>query len=668
MAESPIPIKTLTAPVRDLPQRTSNAKILAPKPCLAIPGAHSDSSINAENETFSGRPLSFGPITALGSPVTILAPATAVDPKGIRSTQTADGASGTIPHSRFASVLSSAELMTSGKTETATAALGDTTTGITDALKNLLSTLVRSADSQPGVTETRVLVTASQKEANPKAVAGNASRPDGKKQRRADVHESVPGSTVFPMTSQPKLLTLNLGGGSEMLPVLSSLILVSPIGDALNTPSTPGKGAAGATPSRDQEQGAELAAQTTGIMEEGSEPATPQVSNAVDSFGHLSFLLRLVDPARPAGPKDPSTRSDPGPNNCVVDLTGHGIGAEQAEGDSILQGRAEPAIPAGARLNSPVAPSPDEQDVALGSFSMSRPAVPTGSTLWSSPTAPGAGIQSRETRSQQFLLTSFGQVATVRPTNANPGGKSFGDQPSSGGSAPRRESAHEEFGHQEVKHQEMNLQETKIEEATIEDPRVLSGSGRTANFTPPLEGSPQQSIPSFADRVGEGSGQQLAAPRSPTMPSLTQPPPATAVSQIAIRLDASGESGQVELRIRERGGEVQIAVRTTDQGVATTLRQDLGELVKRLEPHATNTEVFRPDSSTVEPGSHQVRHLPGSDSSRGYSYFSDDAQQRQRQQQQQQDRQRATQPEAAGDAKEELRSLFNDLSNGALSQ
>ena len=152
----------------------------------------------------------------------------------------------------------------------------------------------------------------------------------------------------------------------------------------------------------------------------------------------------------------------------------------------------------------------------------------------------------------------------------------------------------------------------------------------------------------------------------PLMPALTQPPQPTTASQIAIRLDSPDATSQVELRIRERAGEVQIAVRSNDQGVATTLRQDLGDLVKRLEPHTSSPDSIHQESPAES--THQtIPHVPGgSDASRAYSYFSDDGQQQQRQrqqqQQQQQRQQRAT--EASPDTLDELRSVLNDLNNG----
>ena len=178
----------------------------------------------------------------------------------------------------------------------------------------------------------------------------------------------------------------------------------------------------------------------------------------------------------------------------------------------------------------------------------------------------------------------------------------------------------------------------------------------------PLEGAVQLGPP--APEVGGRNAEQSEAPRAAPMPNVPQLPQATTASQIAIRLDSNGEAGQVELRIRERAGEVQIAVRSTDQGVATTLRQDLGDLMKRLDSHASTNEGARLDANPAEPALQQFRQVPpGSDSARGYSFFSDDSQQRQRQQQQAQ-REQNVQPDPSSDGLEELRIIMTDLSKG----
>jgi hypothetical protein len=154
------------------------------------------------------------------------------------------------------------------------------------------------------------------------------------------------------------------------------------------------------------------------------------------------------------------------------------------------------------------------------------------------------------------------------------------------------------------------------------------------------------------------------------MPNLTQLPQAASTSQIAIRLDTGSDTGQVELRIRERAGEVQIAVRSSDPEVASSLRVDLGDLVKRLDPRSATSDSFHSEAAPADVGSQALRHGL-EDSSNGYS-LTDDKQQRQRhpqeqQHQQQQEQRRTSQTQPVSEGLEELQNIINQLRNGASS-
>jgi hypothetical protein len=60
----------------------------------------------------------------------------------------------------------------------------------------------------------------------------------------------------------------------------------------------------------------------------------------------------------------------------------------------------------------------------------------------------------------------------------------------------------------------------------------------------------------------------------------------------------------VDLQVKERGGEVHVAVRTADGALQTSLRQDLGALVERLEQSGLRTEavITREAGPRVETG------------------------------------------------------------------
>jgi hypothetical protein len=67
----------------------------------------------------------------------------------------------------------------------------------------------------------------------------------------------------------------------------------------------------------------------------------------------------------------------------------------------------------------------------------------------------------------------------------------------------------------------------------------------------------------------------------------------TPAQQFAVRI-APGQSPAVDIHMVERGGQVHVAVRTADEGLQVSLRQDLGTLVESLERSGFRTESFAP--------------------------------------------------------------------------
>ena len=64
----------------------------------------------------------------------------------------------------------------------------------------------------------------------------------------------------------------------------------------------------------------------------------------------------------------------------------------------------------------------------------------------------------------------------------------------------------------------------------------------------------------------------------------------SATHEIAVRISPP-DAAPVDLQVRERGGTVHVAVRTADGGLQTSLRQDLGALVDRLERSGFHAET-----------------------------------------------------------------------------
>jgi flagellar hook-length control protein FliK len=69
--------------------------------------------------------------------------------------------------------------------------------------------------------------------------------------------------------------------------------------------------------------------------------------------------------------------------------------------------------------------------------------------------------------------------------------------------------------------------------------------------------------------------------------------------EISLRLGDTA-SNSVDIQMVERAGHVQVAVRTPDQELTTSLQANLGELVGRLEQKGYKTETWVP-AATLHP-------------------------------------------------------------------
>jgi hypothetical protein len=105
-----------------------------------------------------------------------------------------------------------------------------------------------------------------------------------------------------------------------------------------------------------------------------------------------------------------------------------------------------------------------------------------------------------------------------------------------------------------------------------------------------------------AARLAEASSQpehaaaaepRPAAAPEPRLDAEVPKPPAAARN---IQLDVNGGNQRVEVRLTERGGEVQVAVRTADAHLAGALREDLPALSSRLAESGFRAETWHPAS------------------------------------------------------------------------
>jgi hypothetical protein len=165
---------------------------------------------------------------------------------------------------------------------------------------------------------------------------------------------------------------------------------------------------------------------------------------------------------------------------------------------------------------------------------------------------------------------------------------------------------------------ESDLSESKIQ-ITEKVPLIQASNQSSGHGVPGVE----------MDRVavsgGTAQAQGKTAPPQPqhstTLPSeldnlsviQTQP-----IREISFRLAAA--SASVDVQVAQRGGKVQVAVRTADQDLAQSLQTNLGELVGRLEDKGFKAETWAPIAAPH--GSAAVREPSNSANSQNQSEHS----------------------------------------------
>jgi hypothetical protein len=119
--------------------------------------------------------------------------------------------------------------------------------------------------------------------------------------------------------------------------------------------------------------------------------------------------------------------------------------------------------------------------------------------------------------------------------------------------------------------------EAQVDSRPSEQPLLGSQPAGTAEPNTPRKASPSPAEPvSPAAKV---------LPR----PDISRPAPAAR----DIRIEVAGPERKVEVRLVERGGEVHLSVRTPDNRLASSLREDLPALSTRLEESGFRAEEWR---------------------------------------------------------------------------
>ena len=79
---------------------------------------------------------------------------------------------------------------------------------------------------------------------------------------------------------------------------------------------------------------------------------------------------------------------------------------------------------------------------------------------------------------------------------------------------------------------------------------------------------------------------------------------------ISVRVTDAGDT-RVELKVTEHAGELKVAVRTADPDLAGSLRENLGDLVHKLEQSGFRADTWHPAQSSASEGNQQTRRAEG---------------------------------------------------------
>jgi uncharacterized membrane protein YgcG len=134
----------------------------------------------------------------------------------------------------------------------------------------------------------------------------------------------------------------------------------------------------------------------------------------------------------------------------------------------------------------------------------------------------------------------------------------------------------------------------------------------------PNAGVPQQNViePFHAAPPAKPDAPQPLAVPDHVADMQTESPKAP-VREFTVRI-TDPQARAADVRVVDRGGELHVAVRSGDPGLADSLRSDLSNLVSRLDRNAVHAEIWRPD---VRPSSNGSAADSRGESESGSGFF-----------------------------------------------
>jgi len=213
--------------------------------------------------------------------------------------------------------------------------------------------------------------------------------------------------------------------------------------------------------------------------------------------------------------------------------------------------------------------------------------VETPSPIPIGPQGPGE----RETRcgagtsSQSVEPNAAAGASPVSPAGAADG--EGADTPDTGSRDPSASDAPSHRGTDPTGLNRSREPESPAGSAGEASPRAGAANPAVANLSPEAQRS---------QSAGEAHGQPAAA-------RLAREPEPAGPQKVArdITLELDSGSQRAAVRLVERGGEVHVAVRTPDAGLAADLRQGLPSLAAKLEQTGFRTETWHPGTAPRHP-------------------------------------------------------------------
>jgi len=139
-----------------------------------------------------------------------------------------------------------------------------------------------------------------------------------------------------------------------------------------------------------------------------------------------------------------------------------------------------------------------------------------------------------------------------------------------------------------------------IEASATEKPQLLPEAAPSVltSITVAPTAEPN-TLPSVVKTAPEPVSEPVdSRPDAAALPATNAAPKSEPVRDLSIRIGDS-PSNQIDVKIQERAGEVHVAVLSSSPSLTTDLRQQVGDLVGKLDRAGYHAETFKPTSSTA---------------------------------------------------------------------